>query len=224
VEVTDNAKTGHVSATYASQSSCPSSCPFRRRGCYAEYGPLGMTTTRLNASGEEDPEAIARQEAFAIDRLTGDHPLRLHVVGDCLSAGAARILAAAVARYRKRGPFRRKNHVWTYTHAWRKVARKAWGEVSVLASVENAADAAVAHRKGYAVAVVVPEFPTERAFPLEGTSLHVIPCPWQTRGVQCRDCRLCWDDQRLHKSGLCIGFTPHGQGKKAIAQTMKENP
>ncbi len=38
VETSENAKTGAVIATYVSQDSCPSSCPLRGAGCYAE-GP-----------------------------------------------------------------------------------------------------------------------------------------------------------------------------------------
>src|SRR5262249_36720289 len=36
VETTDNAKLGKVSATYASQATCPRSCPWFGAGCYAE--------------------------------------------------------------------------------------------------------------------------------------------------------------------------------------------
>src|SRR5262249_54187174 len=44
---------------------------------------------------------------------------------------------------------------------------------------------------------------------------RVVPCPWQTHGVTCRDCRLCWDDQALLRRGHTIGFELHGSGRPA---------
>src|SRR5207248_895946 len=94
-----NAKLGAVSATYASQASCPPSCPWFKQGCYAESGPTGFTTRRLNRSDVRGAVRIAREEARAIDALTGDRLLRLHVVGDARTKAAARVLGAAAQRY-----------------------------------------------------------------------------------------------------------------------------
>jgi hypothetical protein len=57
-----NLKLGDCSATYASQHSCPTDCPFLGCGCYAEYGPLGWHTERLNQAPAFSPIALARQE------------------------------------------------------------------------------------------------------------------------------------------------------------------
>jgi hypothetical protein len=82
---------------------------------------------------------VARAEAAAIDGLTGDRLLRLHVVGDARTNAAARVLPEAARRYALRGDSpRRGRKVWTYTNAWRTVGRESWGDaVSVLASVET---------------------------------------------------------------------------------------
>jgi hypothetical protein len=210
VETSRNAKLGSCSATYVSQESCPRGCPFRGAGCYAEEGRVGLITRRLNRGGRRTPAGLARAEAEAIGRLTADRPLRLHVVGDCATPLAARIVADAARRYRAR----RGSPVWTYTHAWRAVPRDCWGQVSVLASCESASQVAEARRAGYATALVVPEFPSDRAFTVAGE--RVIPCPHQTRGVTCRDCRLCWDDGRLWQCGLSIGFAAHGTGAAKV--------
>src|SRR5262245_8197094 len=87
-EISDNAKTGRVSATYAAQASCPTTCPFLRNGCYAELGAsfAGFTTNRLNKAAAADGARaleVAKAEAAAIATLSGKRPLRLHVVGDC---------------------------------------------------------------------------------------------------------------------------------------------
>src|SRR5579871_155626 len=179
VESTANGKTGLVSATYASQASCPSDCPLRGGGCYAETAWVGVHTRRLNRSPVKDPAAVAEAEAEAIDALTGDRHLRLHVVGDCPTPAAARAVSAAARRYARRGG----RKVWTYTHAWRVVSRADWSGVSVLASCETPRQVADAHRRGYAAALIVGDHPADgRAYPLAGAGgFRVVPCPEQTR-------------------------------------------
>lgn len=205
VEQSKNAKTGDVSVTMVSQASCPDSCPLKRKGCYAENGFAGFATRRLNKSSETDAVRIARAEARAIARLSGRRDLRVHVVGDCRTERAARIVSRAMARHRaKQG-----KRAWTYTHAWRKVRRECWGSESVLASCETPAEVLEARAAGYATALVVSEFQQESAYDLDG--VRVIPCPAQTReNVTCQSCGLCMDAGRLHKAGLTIAFEAHG--------------
>lgn len=97
---------------------------------------------------------------------------------------------------------------------------ESWGKVSVLASCETAEDIQAAEARGYAIALVVEEFPTERRYALadsgRGVSSlgmprpEVLPCPAQTRGVPCSDCQLCFDDGALRERGYAIGFEIHG--------------
>ena len=224
VETSTNAKLGPVSATYASQASCPLSCPWLGNGCYAERGPVGFQTRRLNRSAVRSALRIAEAEARAIDALTGDRLLRLHVVGDARTDAAARVLAAAARRYSSRGNVpRRGRKVWGYTHAWRTVSRKSWGEcISILASVETVRDAWHAMAQGYAAAIVVSTFERETAYPIDGTT--VVPCPNQTREVTCWECGLCRDDKRLRAAGLVIAFEAHGTGGPAIRKTLMSLP
>jgi hypothetical protein len=224
VETSANSKLGPVSATYTSQASCPTSCPWYRNGCYAESGLVGYQTRRLNRSAVRGALRIAQAEARAIDTLTGDRLLRLHVVGDARTAAAARALGAAARRYAARGNLpRRGRKVWTYTHSWRAVPRASWGEaVSVLASVETVRDARDAMAKGYAAAVVVAAFERAAAYPIDGVT--VLPCPNQTRGVTCRACGLCRDDERLRSAGLVIAFQAHSTGASAIRKTLLSLP
>lgn len=216
VELTQNGKLGACSATYVSQASCPRSCPFRGSGCYAEYGHASIQTRRLNGSEERRAERLARAEARAIDRLTGLRPLRLHVVGDCRTARAAVIVARASKRYRQRWG----NPVWTYSHAWRDVERSDWGDVSVLASVEAVTDLIAAESRGYATAIVVPEFADTRMYTIQGRK--ILPCPEQTRGVTCEECRLCMDDERLYRQGITIAFAAHSQGRRKALTVLSE--
>ena len=230
--VSANGKVGAAVVTHASQASCPDSCPFKGTPeepgpCYAEHGPQAWTTRRLNRSTETDPEAIAREEAAAIDRVRfkgtdtpnrpGGNPrpgtpMRIHIVGDATTDGAARILSDAAERYRARGG----GPVWGYTHAWREVSRAAWGAVSILASVETGADALLAESRGYAIAHVAPAHGTPIA-----PGIRPIGCPAQVRkSVSCVSCGLCFRDVHLRDRRLAIQFQP--DGRKGVAhETVK---
>lgn len=232
VAITKDSKLGMCSATHASQASCPPDCPIAKE-CYANFGHQAFTTNRLNRASDAweataramvTPEDVARDEAAAIDALRSRLDLRVHIVGDCRTIKAARIVSAACDRYRART----NAMVWTYSHAWRKVPRAAWGTVSVLASVESIPDARRAMARGYAAAVIVPAFPANgRAFDVDG--IKVIPCPNQVqkaagnpRPIQCVDCRLCLDDKALLARKAVIGFEPHGTKRSALLAVLAQ--
>lgn len=231
IAVTDslNEKLGECSTTHAAQASCPSSCVFKDGGgCYAETGQQGMfVTRRLNEAAADldaDAEAVAEAEAYAIDemRVVPGRPLRLHTVGDCSTDETARVVSGAAERYMERGG----GPVWTYTHAWRDVERSSWGKVSVLASCETARDVVEARLRGYATAVVVEEFPSDRLYSPDGPAqMAHLPCPSMTRNVSCSDCRLCMDDAGLRERGYSIAFAIHGiPAAKRSARMALANP
>jgi len=193
------------STTYAHKASCPASCPFRKSGgCYAAVAHTNIHWNRCG-QGRPSPESIARSEAALIRGLTGQNDLRVHTAGDCRTNGAAKLVAAAaeehMAKHGKRA--------WSYTHAWRTVARESWGKVSVLASCETAKEAKEAQALGYATCVVVPSF--EKDYPYDWNGVRLVPCPKQThKAASCVSCGLCMLDQRLHKAGLTVAFAAHG--------------
>ena len=215
VEVSDNSKTGKVSATYATQESCWKGCPLKNNGCYAEHDFTGFTTRRLNASGMTDADIIATNEANAIDTLTGELALRLHVVGDCKTNTAAQTVSAAS----KRHTAKHGSAVWSYTHAWREVKRSSWDGVSILASCETSDDVKQAHGKGYAAAIVVEEHTQSNVYMRDG--LRILPCPQQTgKSANCAACKLCWNADYLFSSKTVIAFETHGGGEKKATAAL----
>ena len=211
--------TGNVSATSAAQESCPKTCPFYKNGCYAEDGPQGaFVTSKLNkaaAAAAASALDVAIAEAAAIDKLSGKRALRLHVVGDCATDETAEIVSAAAARHRAKAG----RPVWTYTHAHVDVKRESWGNVSVLASCEKTSELAAARARGYATAVVVSEFKTDKLYVDGGEK--ILPCPEMTgRAASCEDCRLCWDDARLRAAGITIAFKAHGAKKAKVTDKL----
>ena len=212
VELSKNAKTGPVSATYASQKTCPQDCVLLESGCYAEHGRVNITRKRLNSeSAGSSAIDIAHEEADAIDRLSGGRDLRLHVVGDCSSDESARVVSGAAERFMARG----KNKAWTYTHGWRDVGRESWGSVSVLASCHDKRGVESAMDRGYATCLTVETMPTKACRDEKGVTF--IPCLEQSKGTKCADCRLCFNDRTLKTKRLVVLFALHGQRKKAIA-------
>lgn len=218
-EKSNNAKIGPVSTTYAPTVHCVD-CPMRGDGCYAQHGMVGMHVRKLDAAAREahaSPVRTARQEAAGIDGLRArGQALRIHTSGDCPTTETARIVSAAARRFGARGG----GASWSYTHAWRRVARSAWRGVSVLASCETAADVRLARRRGYAPAVVVPTFPSERAWIDGETGTRMIPCPAQTRDVTCEQCRLCWRADELYARNAGVAFEAHGSAKRKAAAAV----
>lgn len=133
-----NAKIGaRVAATYVSiRASCPSSCPLRGAGCYAQDGHVAFTTRRLDQAavleGPLSRRDVAEQEAAAIApaSVTGPHP---------------------------------------------------------------------ADGKAY-----------------ERDGVTWIPCPNQTRGRTCEQCRLCWDAESLRSRRTGIAFAAHGRPRRVL--------
>ena len=210
--LTANRKTGPVYVTHAAQASCPDSCPFLKSGCYAESGPQGIWTKRMNdaaSSAKVTDMDVAMAEAAAIRTLPDDRPLRLHIVGDCRTDKAAATVSAAADE--------RSQPTWAYTHAWRTVDRASWGRVNVLASCETDADVAAAYDRGYAACRVVNKHDGERA-KRDAQGMLNIPCPEQTgRSTSCIDCRLCWNADALRNRKAVIVFAAHGATKKIAA-------
>lgn len=213
-----------VDATYSSiKTSCPKDCPLMGEGCYAELGYVGITSHRLDDEAKgNSPLDTARAEAKAIDNSYKGGPvpagrdLRIHVAGDSRTLAGTRLINNAVKRWKQRGG----GSVWSYTHAWKHVPRDEWSAVSILASVNHVNEVEAARAQGYAPAIVVPEHPSEKAFQLDGCDTKFIPCPAQTRGVGCTDCRLCFNADRLHDNNFGIAFAVHGVMKDKMKRHL----
>jgi hypothetical protein len=239
---TDDGKTGPCAVTWTAQVSCPGyrdtdphPCALYNAGCYAGEGHCAFTTRRVNTAAlgagglQVDPADVADAEAQAIRIMSmyAALPLRIHIVGDCITDYAADTVASAAMEYHAV----HSAPVWSYTHAWRSVARASWHGVSILASCDTLDDIPAAKSAGYATALVVDEFatndagrPVPSALPDGGT---LVPCPNQVAKalgkdtVTCMDCRLCWMDDFLKEKNLTIGFAAHGGKTKLIQMRIR---
>jgi hypothetical protein len=77
--------------------------------------------------------------------------------------------------------------------------------------VEHVPDAELAWALGYAPAIVVPRFPSTKAFVLAGSDIRWTPCPAELKKATCATCRLCLDHtDRMHAERRGIAFAVHG--------------
>lgn len=214
-----------IATTYLPiNKTCSNDCPLKNKVCYAQTGFVGIHNWRLEKSAKrKSHDKVVGEEARAIrssfnGKQINGIPLRLHVSGDCRTAKGAARLNSAASNYVMRGGGR----VYTYTHSWRNLMRSRWGKnISVLASIENVDEAKKARKNGYASALVVPSFPSDKAFYIKGEKF--IPCPNQTRGISCASCKLCFDADKLLKIGANISFSAHGSRKENLVQISKKN-
>lgn len=108
---------------------------------------IGETSEQASLS-----EAACIRSSYFGQRIPPKTDLRIHTVGDASTVVGARAVSAAVADWKERGG----RDAYTYTHAWRRVPRSAWGNLSVLASLNPYDDVADALKNGYhAVSVMV---------------------------------------------------------------------
>jgi hypothetical protein len=213
-----------VDSTYtAIKQSCPDTCALKDEGCYAQTSFVGMVNYRNERRAKgQNPLQVARSEAKAIDdaykggQVPEGRDLRIHVAGDSRTVKGTRLINAAVSRWKARGG----GSVWSYTHAWRHVPRQEWSNVSTLASIDKVEEASQARAQGYAPALVVPQHPSEKAYTLPGSDIKWIPCPNQTRGVGCTDCRLCFNADRLYQGNFGITFSIHGIRKEQLRKHL----
>jgi hypothetical protein len=172
-------------------------------------------TNRVNRSNADASET-AIQEAAAIDRLTGNLDLRVHVVGDCSTNEDAKVVGFAMLRHQAKSKGVKK--AYTYTHASADVEKASWMGANVIASCDTLEEIPAAKARGYATAFVA----------LKGTELYdtfmanggravirdnqkLVGCPYEcsSKKPQCVDCRLCFDSERLVELDITIVFPQH---------------
>jgi hypothetical protein len=207
VELSLDSKIGKMSATHAPQTTCPPLCP------------LYPKTINDIHKIERDRLAtqLAEEEAYKIDALTASRNCRVHIVGDCQTVDAARIVGGAMARYEKRSP--NGKVAYTYTHAWRDVPYSAWQGARVIASCETKLDIYKARsNQGYlGTEYTYMKHLTHKVHIRNG--VKVLPCPNQfNKAVTCDKCMVCANVEMLNKHGLTIGLSAHGATRQVERQ------
>jgi hypothetical protein len=217
---TSNAKLGPDAwVVTLDRSTCPSTCPLKGAGCYAESGPLAIAWRRVSAGlAKDDGRTRWAGKGFrALARTLQSLPipsgalLRIGDAGDPSHRGTLSVeLVRALIVLRRRGV-----RVIVYTHAPDTVRNRA--------TIKAAAEAGlVINRSVHGAEATRPEEPFEvlervttvtPSFWVDGNvrtvdGTLIVRCPAETRATSCVECGLC-----ARSRGFVIGFTGHGSAK-----------
>ena len=208
-----NVKTGPIPVTTTERASCPSTCPFYDKGCYAKSGPLALHWRKVS-DGERGTdwqglcEFVSQLPAKQLWRhnQAGDLP---HDSGDINFSDMVELV---LANHGKRG--------FTYTHhvlndhnaAIIKAANDHGFTVNV--STESKADAVSAYNQRMPAVVVVP---SDHADTAEHEGVKFVTCPAQTNDTMtCSECGLCSQADRK----CVVMFKAHGNAKRHVSELV----
>lgn len=215
--VSRNSKTGPMPVSTSTEKTCPSSCPLKGNGCYAETGPLKVFWDSVTAGfyghdWQSFLRAVRRIPRMRIWRhnQAGDLPGR----GDTINAKMLRELVEASKHTRG----------FTYTHkpmtkANAKVVREANDAgFTINLSADNLAEAdSLANTGAGPVVVVLPsDFKDANLCTPEGRL--VVVCPAYRKEMQCVDCGMCGAANRA----FIIGFPAHGSRKSLVNEVARD--
>jgi hypothetical protein len=208
--VSSNAKTGPIPVTTTSEETCPTSCPLKRNGCYADAGPLALfwrkvTEKRAGLAWSDAMDKIAALPKGTLWRhnQAGDLPGE----GDAIDGFA--MIELVRANKGKRG--------FTYTHKPMNSARnieavRAANQegFTVNLSADNLAEAdKLADMAIGPIVVVLPAEQTRATVTPKGRKVAICPAT-VSDNVTCADCGLC----ALVNRKAIIGFPAHGASKR----------
>ena len=211
---TKNPKVGNMAATTSTAKTCPTSCPFKDNGCYADSGPLKLHWDKVTEGerGDDWTTFLGKIKDLPAGskwrhNQAGDLP------GDTKDLDSTKCVDLAKANEGKRG--------FTYTH------------YDVLDNFQNAITVNIMNNLGFTVNVSANNLdhadklcdmdiaPVATVLPIEQTTNTVTPkgrkvvvCPATYKDdVSCADCMLC--EKRDRK--VIVGFPAHGTSKKKAA-------
>lgn len=205
-----NKKTGRIPVSYSERATCPSTCPFYAKGCYAKYGPAAIVWRKVQDLG-------MAWEAFCaqISNLPKGQLWRHNVAGDLPHKNGQidylLLRKLILANKGKRG--------FTYTHHAldqhnRVCLENANGmgfTVNVSTESVEQADTVMTEFNLPATAVV-PSTESRRFYKTE-SGRKVIVCPATIHDkVNCSTCGICADAKR----DAIVAFPAHGVAMKTV--------
>lgn len=207
-----NRKTGPIPVTASSPSTCPPSCAWYGKGCYAESHYIGARWRKVPSTGMAWSEFLDAVMEFPPDQLwrhneAGDLPGH----GEDLDCDAFYDLVRANDgrqgfTYTHKDPIR-------YREAFEWANREGF---AVNLSCDSIGMVDTYREMGLEIplTVVVGEHERRRNFKTPGGAFIVV-CPAQTTDdVSCATCRLCSATTRK----TVIGFKAHGSSKRSVSE------
>lgn len=207
-----NVKTGPIPVTTSSKSTCPTSCPLRDNGCYAETGPLVIHWNKVSsgALGGTLEELCAQIKSLPKHQLwrygqAGDLP------GNGVTIYWGELLKLIQANRGRNG--------FGYTHYDMTIPGNATSvrtanvsgftinlSANSLEHADELADLGIAP-----VVVILPADATASTCTPKGRMVAICPAS-AGANITCASCAICAHPTRK----AIIGFPAHGSGKKKV--------
>ena len=216
-----NKKTGPLPTSTTERASCPTTCKFYNKGCYAASGPQNLHWQKIS---KPDKDGNRRGTDFlsfcnSIRKLPKGQLWRHNVSGDL--PHVLGYIDESLVNELVRANRGRKGYTYTH-HQLGKDNLKILLEANkrgftINASTESLQQADAAMNKGLpAVVVVDSSKPCPKVTP-EGR--RVMQCPATKEGstVQCATCGLCAIGERR----CVVAFPSHGNSKKHVNQLLE---
>lgn len=211
-----NKKTGPIPVTITSDNSCPSVCPLRDQGCYAQSGPLAIhwRKTSNGERGNDWDNLLDTVKAFPEGQLwrhnqAGDLPHTDQVID-------AALVGALVAANEGRRGFTYTHHDMALEGNVEVVKAANEGGFAVNLSANDPAHADELVKLGIApVVTVLGEYAEGVSYTPEGNRITVCPAA-QRDDVSCATCKLCAKTDRK----VIIGFPVHGARRRTAARNL----
>lgn len=204
-----NGKTGPIPVARAPKSSCPSSCPLRGKGCYAELGRVGMAWKRQEERGVSLTALLAEVRSLPAGQLW-----RYGEAGDLPGSGE-RINRRDLERLVSANQGRRG---FAYTHKKRDLEPIRWANArgfTINLSADSMAEADSMIGRGVPVVVTVPSTERRPSY-LSPNGNQVTTCPAVLQpDITCDDCQLC---QKQHET--IVAFPAHSQRTRIIDERL----
>lgn len=205
-----NAKTGAIPVSTTSSDTCPTSCPLKGSGCYAQSGPMLLHWRKLDAglrgvSLDKFCNAIAALPEGQLWRhnQAGDLP----GTGDRIDEKA--LYRLVIANQGRRG--------FTYTHKpltmqnWAILKTAITDGFTINVSTNTLDEADKAYAQGLPTVTLMPDNTSDKVTLPSGA--RVVVCPAQTgKSASCAECQLC---QRASRK-VIVGFRAHGSMAKRV--------
>ena len=212
-----NAKIGPIPASVSPEKTCPTSCPFKKNGCYAENGPVSWHWRKVSSGERGEP---FKDFLKSVTALPAGQIWRHNVAGDLAGTrngiDANKLKRLVEANSGKRG--------FTYTHkpptaANLKAIRHAVNNgftINLSANNLTHADELAKHK----LPMVVVLESNVKKITKTPNGRTVIVCPATQRDdVTCSSCKMC----AVANRSIIIGFPAHGVMTKKVNIYLKEH-
>jgi len=211
--ISSNPKTGAIPTSTSEKGTCPVSCAFLNKGCYAKGGPQNIHWQKVTegARGTEWDQFCSsirklKRGQFWRHNVSGDLP---HIDQTINTQELFQLVGANKGR---KG--------YTYTHhdlsnevnlGAIKFANDSGFTINASCESVEVADSVMSQHNIPAVAVVKSD--ESRRFFNTSSGRKVIVCPATIHdNVSCDDCRICADAKR----STIVAFPAHGNAKKTV--------